>query len=92
MNDSDAFNIPCALVIFNTATGLEVGRYTFGASFGGTPNFPLAVAATSNGGQIYVSSQRDGGVYVLNGSNPAAPTRLAQRTRTLRPHRLPSGR
>jgi YVTN family beta-propeller protein len=61
--------IPCALVIYNTATGAEVGRYTFPAP----ANFPFAVAALFDGSKIFVSGQRDGVIYVFNGANPAAP-------------------
>ena len=73
-NDPDTFLTPCSLAIFNTATGAEVGRYKFVNSGFGTPNFPLAVSALADGSKIFVSSQRDGTVTVLNAANPAAPT------------------
>jgi DNA-binding beta-propeller fold protein YncE len=53
-----------------------VGRYSF-TSYFGTPNFPLAIAAFSNGSKIYVSSERDSAVYDLNTSNPTKPSLTA---------------
>ncbi len=38
------------------------------------PSFPLAVAALRDGSKVFVSSQRDGKVYVLNASAPGTPT------------------
>ena len=84
-----AITTPGSLAIIDTATGAEVGRYSFAEaagnlSLGGgaaapfTPsNFPLSVAALSDGSKVYVSSQRDNAVYVLNCANPAAPTQAA---------------
>ncbi len=80
---------PGSLAIINTSTGAEVGRYSFAEaagnlSLGGgatapfTPsNFPLSVAALSDGSKVYVSSQRDNAVYAINCTNPAAPTQIA---------------
>ena len=80
-NDPNTFLTPCSLAIFNTTTGPEVGRYQFiNPNFAAadprsySPNFPLAVSALADGSKIFVSSQRDGAVYVLNATNPAAPT------------------
>lgn len=36
-------------------------------------NFPLSVAARSDGSQVYVASERDGGVYVINATQPSKP-------------------
>ncbi len=76
---------PGALAIIDTASGTELGRYSFfepkstlniaGATIPFSPtNFPLSVAATSDGSKVYVSSQRDNTVSVLNCAAPAAPT------------------
>ena len=37
------------------------------------PSFPFAVSALPGGGKVYVSSQRDGGIYAINLSSPSAP-------------------
>ncbi len=79
---------PGALAIISASTGTEVGRYSFVEPVGTlnvpgptTPfsptNFPLSVAALSDGSQVYVSSQRDNAVYALNCANPAAPVQSA---------------
>lgn len=75
-NDPDTFAQPTSVAIYNGA-GLEVGRYTFGASFAGTPNFPLAIVVTRDGSKTYVASQRDSAVYVLDTTNPASPSFLS---------------
>ena len=71
---------PGLLLVYNTAVSpaAEVARVTVGPVAGPTPpapppnSFPLAVAALSDGSRVYVSSQRDGAVYVFNASVPAA--------------------
>jgi len=72
-NDSDNPGIPSSVAIYKS-DGRPAGRYTFSASFGGTPNFPLAVATLHDGSKTYVTSQRDGAVYVLDTSDPTNPT------------------
>jgi YVTN family beta-propeller protein len=83
-NDPNTFLTPCSLAIFNTATGAEVGRFQFvNPGFASAdprfyaPNFPLAVSALADGSKIFVSSQRDGTVTVLNAANPVAPSFVA---------------
>ena len=51
----------------------ETARFLFGAP-GSTTNYPYAVAALTDGSKVYVTSQRDDAVFVLNTANPAAPT------------------
>ena len=68
-NDPDTFAQPTSIAIYNAA-GSEIGRYVFSASYYGTPNFPLGIAVLADGSKTYVSSQRDGAVYVLDTSNP----------------------
>ncbi len=88
--DPRAFILPSALVVYNIATGQEVGRYRFtntlvpsapvgqAAAFGPVtpPNFALAVAAVTVGAKtkVYVSSQRDGSITVLDTTVPTMPT------------------
>ena len=71
-NDPDTFIVPGSVAIYNP-NGNEVGRYTFSTSYGGTPNFPLAIATLQDGSKTYGASQRDGAVYVLNTSDPTNP-------------------
>jgi len=71
-NDPDTFALPGSVAIYNP-NGNEVGRYQFTASYGGTPNFPLAIATLQDGSKTYVASQRDGTVYVLNTTDPTNP-------------------
>lgn len=71
-NDPDTFAVPGSVAIYSP-NGNEVGRYQFTASYGGTPNFPLAIATLQDGSKTYVASQRDGTVYVLNTSDPTNP-------------------
>jgi len=73
-NDPSTFFVPSSVAIYLQSTKSEVGRYSFTSSWFGTPNFPLAVAALSDGSKIYVSSERDGAVYDLNTSDPTKPT------------------
>jgi len=76
---------PGSVAVIDTATGTELGRFSFvepkstlnipGATIPFSPtNFPLSVAATSDGSKVYVSSQRDNAVFVLNYSAPASPS------------------
>ncbi len=78
---------PGSLAILDTATGSEVGRYSFvepkstlnipNANIPFSPtNFPLSVAATGDGSKVYVSSQRDNAVFVLDCSAPTSPTAI----------------
>lgn len=62
---------PSSVTVYDPAAGKELGRYEFADSFGGTPNFPLAITVTKDGKHCYVGSQRDGAVYVLDTSDPA---------------------
>jgi YVTN family beta-propeller protein len=72
-NDPGSFSTPSSVALYDTGTMAEVGRFSFTNSFDGTPNFPLSVAALSNGSRAYVASQRDSAVYVLNTTDPHAP-------------------
>jgi len=72
--------VPPTSTAMQFAASAETARYTFGTPpsaanpAGATPNYPYAVTALSDGSKVYVSSQRDDAVFVLNTSNPAAPT------------------
>jgi DNA-binding beta-propeller fold protein YncE len=72
---------PASLLTLDATSGALKSRYSFFLPVGlladgKTPfsptNFPLAVAATS-AGKVYISSQRDGKVYVVDASDPANP-------------------
>jgi YVTN family beta-propeller protein len=73
-NDPSTFFVPGSVAIYSQSTQTEVGRYSFTSSWYGTPNYPLSIAVLSNGSKAYVSSERDGGVYDLNTSDPTNPT------------------
>ncbi len=71
---------PGLILVYNTSVSpaAEVARLPVGPVPGPTPpnppanSFPLAVAVLGDGSKVYVSSQRDGAVYVFNASVPAA--------------------
>ena len=75
-----SFQTPGSIAIYDAGSGRELGRYEFTDSFGATPNFPLAIAALSDGGKLFVTSQRDGVVYVLDTSDPARPKLITRLT------------
>jgi YVTN family beta-propeller protein len=72
-NDSGA-PTPSSVAIYDRSTNLEVGRYIFNNSYNLPSNFPLTITALSDGSKVYVASQRDGAVYVLNTTDPTNPT------------------
>jgi DNA-binding beta-propeller fold protein YncE len=73
-NDPSTFAKPGSVAVYNAAAGSEISRFNFSSSFGRTPNFPLAMSVLSNGSKLYVASQRDDAVYVLNTQSPFAPS------------------
>jgi YVTN family beta-propeller protein len=72
------YQTPGSVSIYEASTGKEIGRFEFTDSPAQTPNFPLAVAVLRDGGKLYVSSQRDSAVYVLNTSDPSTPKLLTK--------------
>jgi YVTN family beta-propeller protein len=62
---------PGSVAIYDPASERELGRFRFTESFGGTTNFPLSVAVLADGSKLYVASERDSAVYVLNTFDPA---------------------
>ncbi|HXE54358.1 MAG TPA: beta-propeller fold lactonase family protein [Tepidisphaeraceae bacterium] len=68
------FKVPGSIAIYDTARKQELGRFEFTDSFGGMPNFPLALAVLNDGSKLYVASQRDSAVYVLKTSAPSDVT------------------
>jgi len=70
------FSLPASVFLFDTKTRQRVGRFVFD-SVAGTSNFPLAVTALPDGSKVFVASERDGAVYVLDASDPAAPKQSA---------------
>ena len=69
---------PGSVAIYDASRGKELGRFQFNDSPARTPNFPLAVAALRDGSKLYVSSQRDSAVYVLNTTEPSEPKLLTK--------------
>ncbi len=59
------------LVIDTAAPDAPVARVVVGSA-ARLNSFPLAVAALRDGSRVYVTSQRDGAVYVYDASTPAA--------------------
>ena len=64
------------MFLYDTRTGERVGRFVF-ESEAGTSNFPLAVTALADGSKVYVASERDAAVYVIDAKDPAAPRQSA---------------
>ncbi len=62
---------PGAVITYDTKTGNEIGRYKFEGTFYDTTNFPLAIAILRDGSKLFVASQRDGCVFVLDSSDAA---------------------
>ncbi len=63
---------PGSLLVINTAQpAAPLARVVVGSA-ARLNSFPLSVAALRDGSKVYVSSQRDGAVYVFNASVPAA--------------------
>jgi YVTN family beta-propeller protein len=63
-----------SVAIYDTSKSEEIGRYTFTGSFFGTTNFPLAVSVLHDGSKVYVASERDNSVYVLDTHMPTKPS------------------
>ena len=68
--------MPASVAVMDAASGSELGRFTFENDLG-LSNFPLAVAVNKDGSRLFVGSQRDDAVYVLDASNPSAMRQLA---------------
>jgi YVTN family beta-propeller protein len=65
-------DVRASVAVYDAAAGKEVGRYTFESELPGS-NFPMALAVLQDGSKLYVASQRDGAVYVLDTTNPPEP-------------------
>jgi len=65
-----SFGTAASLVVIDLAKAKEIGRYVFKDDLG-LSNFPLAVAVNDAGDRLYVGSQRDDAVIVLDASDPA---------------------
>jgi YVTN family beta-propeller protein len=68
---------PGSVSVHDTATGKQLGRYVFQDDLG-LSNFPLAVAVNKDGSRLYVGSQRDDAVYVLDATDPAKISPVAK--------------
>jgi YVTN family beta-propeller protein len=66
-----------SVAVYDTSTAKEIGRYTFSESFHGTTNYPLAICALHDGSKVYIGSERDNAVYVLDTSTPTKPNLAA---------------
>jgi YVTN family beta-propeller protein len=64
------FGTPASVSVHDAATGKERGRYTFKDEVG-LSNFPLSVAVNADGSKLFVGSERDDAVYVLDARDPA---------------------
>ena len=62
--------------MIDARSGKKLGRFVFTSEMGSC-NFPLAVTALPDGSKVYVASQRDAAVYVLDVKDPARPKHLA---------------
>jgi YVTN family beta-propeller protein len=71
---------PASVVAYAPAEGKEIGRFEFTSDVPGSV-FPLAMAVAPGGAKLYVASQRDGVVYVLDTARPEA-MRLVTRIET----------
>jgi YVTN family beta-propeller protein len=72
-SEDTGFAAPASVAIYDAAAKTELGRYVFDNETH-TSNFPLSIAALSNGAKAYVASERDGCVYILNTTDPKHPT------------------
>jgi YVTN family beta-propeller protein len=73
------FGTPASVSVHDAASGKQLGRFTFEDDLG-LSNFPLAVTVNADGSRLYVASQRDDAVYVLDASDPANVRRRAMLT------------
>ncbi len=72
--DYESPHPPASTLSIYKTDGTFCGRYRFMDSANtDTPCYPLAVTVKSDGNTAYVASQRDGCVYVLDTTEPAAP-------------------
>jgi DNA-binding beta-propeller fold protein YncE len=69
---------PASVAVYDIASQKEIGRYQFADTIAGTSNFPLSAAALKDGSKLYVASQRDACVYVLDTRNAEAPGLLGR--------------
>jgi YVTN family beta-propeller protein len=73
LNQNNPYKLSGSVAIYDRAAKVELGRYVFSASYGGTSNFPLGIAALSDGSKAYVAAERDDCVYVLDTRDPSHP-------------------
>jgi YVTN family beta-propeller protein len=64
------FGVPGSVSVHDPKTGKQLGRYVF-QDEAGLSIFPLAVCVDHAGARLYVSSERDSCVYVLDVTHPA---------------------
>src|SRR5581483_4202517 len=66
---TSSFHVAASVSVFDASTGGRLGEFTFGDD--GLSNFPLAIAVNHDGSRVYVGSERDDCVYVLDATDPA---------------------
>jgi len=71
------FGTPASVSVHDTSTGKELGRYVF-ADDVGLSNFPLAITVNADGSRVYVGSERDDAVCVLDASDPTKISLVAR--------------
>lgn len=65
-----SFGTPASLSVIDLEKAKEIGNYVFKDDLG-LSNFPLAIAVNDGGTRVYVGSQRDDAVIVLDAKDPA---------------------
>jgi len=68
-NRPPKFGTPSSVSVHDPASGQQLGRYVFKDELG-LSHFPLAVTVSHDGSRLYVGSERDDAVYVLDSSDP----------------------
>ncbi|MDB5289226.1 MAG: Phosphoesterase family [Phycisphaerales bacterium] len=71
--DVAATGLNASVAIYDAKSGKEVGRVELPGAVPGTSVFPLSVAALRDGHKVYVASERDAGLYLIDATDPAHP-------------------
>lgn len=68
---------PASVAVYHLKDGKELGRIALKSDAPGS-TFPLAMTVVRDGSKLYVASQRDGIVYVIDARRPEAMTEKAR--------------
>ncbi|MDB5299037.1 MAG: Phosphoesterase family, partial [Phycisphaerales bacterium] len=71
--DVAATGVNASVAIYDAKSGKEVGRVELPGAVPGTSVFPLSVAALRDGHKVYIASERDAGLYLIDATDPAHP-------------------